>query len=88
MLIQPYEETIARNSIQWLLPFDTFSEAAGQSSRCLEPWMSEPEVSVEQHVPIILSSGNTSSIDEIKANLLTLLLQTLQDNYLSEVVLP
>lgn len=50
--------------------------------------MSEPEVSVEQHVPIILSSGNTSSIDEIKANLLTLLLQTLQDNYLSEVVLP
>lgn len=50
--------------------------------------MSEPEVSVEQQATIILSSGNTSSIDEIKANLLTLLLQTLQDNYLSEVILP
>ena len=30
--------------------------------------MAEPEVSVEQHVTIILSSGNTSNIEEIKAN--------------------
>lgn len=50
--------------------------------------MAEPECSVEQHVTSVLLSGDTSSIDEIKANLLTLLLQPLQANYLSDAVLP
>lgn len=52
------------------------------------PEMAEPECSVEQHVTSVLLSGDTSSTDEIKANLLTLLLQPLQANYLSDAVLP
>lgn len=89
MLIQSFEQTLGKNSIRLLLLIDDF---LGKQPGALA-WpgtdIAEPEVLQDQTVcHIVMLLANTRSTDETRANLLTLLLEPLEANYLSKVVLP